>query len=81
MTGKMAKRNPALALKKNCSARVWDGATLALENVTTWYWTGETDISSVAVGDVDADGSAEIVTGGGHSDGTRAVAQLTVWTN
>jgi hypothetical protein len=58
---------------------VWDGSTLALENVATWYWTSDTHICSVAVGDVDADGSIEIVTGGYHDDGSRYVAQLCVW--
>jgi hypothetical protein len=58
---------------------VWDGATLALENVQTWYWTSSTEISSVAVGDVDGDGKTEIVTGGRHFDGTRIRAQLCVW--
>jgi hypothetical protein len=58
---------------------VWDGATLALENVQTWYWTGNTRIESVAVGNVDGDASVEIVTGGNYFDGARDVAQLCVW--
>jgi FG-GAP-like repeat len=59
---------------------VWDGATVALESVKTWYWTSNTGIGSVAVGDVDADGKTEILTGGYYNDGTRNVAQLCVWT-
>ena len=43
--------------------------TLALENVKAWYWTGNTVINSVAVGDVDGDGQVEIVTGGYYYDG------------
>ena len=58
---------------------VWSGATLALENIKTWYWTGDTAINSVGVADVDADGKVEIVTGGNYNDGTRIVAQLCVW--
>ena len=58
---------------------VWDGATLALKNVQTWYWTSSTEIRSVAVGNVDGDAATEIVTGGNYYDGTRGVAQLCVW--
>ena len=58
---------------------VWNGATLALENVRTWYWIGNTQIWSVALGDIDADGNVEIVSGGYYTDGTRSVAQLCVW--
>ncbi|TRZ49006.1 MAG: hypothetical protein D4S01_09385, partial [Dehalococcoidia bacterium] len=56
----------------------WDGGTLAFENVKTWYWTGDTRINSVAVGDVDGDGADEIVTGGYYTDGVK-MAQLVVW--
>jgi hypothetical protein len=58
---------------------VWDGATLALENVKTWYWMDSAEIWSVAVGDVDGDGQQEIVTGGRYHDSPRDVAQLCVW--
>jgi hypothetical protein len=58
---------------------VWNGATLASKSVKVWSWTGDTCINSVAAGDVDGDGSAEIVTGGYYYDGTRDVAQLAVW--
>ena len=58
---------------------VWDGTTLALKNIKTWYWSGNTYITSVVVGDVDGDGKVEIVTGGSYNDGTREVAQLCVW--
>ena len=58
---------------------VWNGASLALEDVQIWYWTGNTRINSVAVGDVDGDSELEIVTGGTFNDGSRTVAQLCVW--
>jgi hypothetical protein len=58
---------------------VWDGSTLTIKNVKTWYWTGTTEILSVALGDVDGDGKQEIVTGGCYWDGTRFNAQLCVW--
>ena len=58
---------------------VWDGSTLALEEVTTWYWTGNTYINSVAVADVDGDGQTEIVTGGLCYVFPNRNAQLCVW--
>ena len=58
---------------------VWNDITLALENIEAWSWTDYTRIDSVAVGDVNMDGKAEIVTGGSYMDGSHAVAQLCVW--
>jgi hypothetical protein len=58
---------------------VWNGSNLAVENVRTWYWGGSTEISSLCLGDVDADGATEVVTGGFYFDGTRNVALLHVW--
>jgi hypothetical protein len=58
---------------------VWDGLTLALENIKVWYWTGDTVINSVALGDVDGDGEVEVVTGGYYNDGVRNVSQLVFW--
>jgi hypothetical protein len=58
---------------------VWDGSTLAVEGICTWYWTGDTEINSVKIADIDSDGLAEIVTGGYFNDGVRDVAQLVVW--
>ena len=65
--------------RANAQLCVWDGATLTLENVKTWYWTGDTSINSVAVKNVDGDSKTEIVTGGTYNDGTRSNAQLCVW--
>jgi hypothetical protein len=58
---------------------VWNASNLAVENVKTWYWMADTQISSVAVGDVNGDGKNEIVTGGSYFDGNRWIAQLVVW--
>lgn len=63
----------------NAQLCVWNGATLALENVRTWRWTSSTYINSVVASNVDGDGSMEIVTGGQYYDGVRYVAQLCVW--
>ena len=58
---------------------VWNGANLAVERIQSWYWYSNTVINSVAIGDVDADGQIEVVTGGYFNDTARNVAQLIVW--
>ena len=63
----------------NAQLAVWNAATLALENVVTWYWASDTQISSVAIGDVNGDNNMEIVTGGSYFDGTFYNSQLAVW--
>ena len=65
--------------RANAQLAVWNAATLALINVVSWYWTSETQISSVAIGDVNGDGNKEIVTGGSYFDGTFFNSQLAVW--
>jgi hypothetical protein len=59
---------------------VWDAETLTVEDVAAWYWTGDTRINAVAIGNVDSDGAIEVVTGGSYHDGVREVAQLVTWT-
>jgi hypothetical protein len=58
---------------------VWNGISLTAEKITTWYWFGDTQISSVAVANVTGGTRLDIVTGGSFFDGTRNVAQLIVW--
>lgn len=59
---------------------VWNSSNLALLAVTAWYWTSNTQISAVAIGDVNGDGLSEIITGGSYFDGSVYNAQLVVWT-
>jgi len=63
----------------NAQLVVWSGSSLAVEQVKTWYWSGDTWINSVAVGDADGYSYPEIVTGGLYNDGARYCAQLTKW--
>jgi hypothetical protein len=58
----------------------WAGTDLSLDRINVWVWGGLTNtLDSVAIGDVDADGQIEIVTGGYYFDGSRNVAQLIAW--
>jgi hypothetical protein len=56
----------------------WNGANLAVDRLTTWYWTSNTVINSVALSDVDGDGQTEVVSGGYYYDGMRNVSQLII---
>ena len=58
---------------------VWSCSGLVAENIQSWYWTGNTIINSVAIGDVNGDALKETVTGGSFQDGTRLNGQLSVW--
>ena len=58
---------------------VWSGSTLVAQKVTTWFWTSDTMITSVAVANVTGGANLDIVTGGAFFDGTRWNAQLIVW--
>jgi hypothetical protein len=55
------------------------GSTLNVLNQMVWYWISNTEVNSIAIGDVNADGSNEVVTGGSRFDGTRWNAQLIVF--
>ena len=56
----------------------WSGSNLAVDRLNSWFWTGNTVVNSVGLGDVDTNGLAEVVTGGYYNDGVRNIAQLTV---
>jgi hypothetical protein len=57
----------------------WNGVVMTCEKAEPWLSGVLTDISSVAVANVDLDGQLEVVTGGYYDDGTRDVSQLRVW--
>jgi len=58
---------------------IWDGQTLAVEYLSGWYWTNNTSICSIAVGNIDEDLETEIMTGGYFNDNTRNNVQTTIW--
>ena len=64
---------------RNVAQFVFGTEHLGAEKITSWYWTSDTVIKSIAIGDVDTDNQTEIVTGGYYNDGARNVAQLIVW--
>ena len=63
----------------NSQLIVWNASTLVAEKVTTWFWTSNTYINSVAIANITGGTSLSIVTGGTFNDGTRNNAQLIVW--
>jgi hypothetical protein len=63
----------------NAQVVVWNATDFTAEKTASWYWTGDTGISSLAIGDVNGDGQLDIVTGGSYFDGTRYNAQLCVF--
>jgi hypothetical protein len=58
---------------------VWNSTTMAAQRLTSWYWTSDTFVNSVAIANVTGGRSLDIVTGGSFFDGTRSVAQLIDW--
>ena len=58
---------------------VWNASTLVAEKISSWYWTSNTYINSVAVANITGGPSLSVVTGGTFNDGTRNNAQLIVW--
>ncbi len=58
---------------------VWNGTTLAPERAMSWTWGANTQVSSVAVGNVTGGNSLDIVTTGTYSTGTNDFGMLIVW--
>jgi hypothetical protein len=58
---------------------VWNAITLSVEAFQSWFWTSNTYINSIALGNITGGTGLEIVTGGAYFDGTRYIAQLHVW--
>ncbi len=57
----------------------WNGATLVGERVVNWLMSGDTTISSIAIGNFTGGTNLNIITGGSFNDGVRNNAQLIVW--
>jgi hypothetical protein len=57
----------------------WNASNLAVQSFTGWFWTGDTEINTVAIGNVTGGSALEIVTGGSYFDGTRSISQLVKW--
>ncbi len=58
---------------------IWNGTTLVGQKVNNYFWVGDTNIASIAVGNVSRGTGLDIVVGGAFFDGTRWNSQLTVW--
>jgi hypothetical protein len=58
---------------------VMNSVTMAVEASTVWRLGSITQVTALAIGDVDGDGQVEIVTGGTFFDGTYWTGQLIVW--
>jgi hypothetical protein len=63
----------------NAQIIVWNGKTLVSEKETHWFWTSDTEVSSIAIANITGGSSLDIVTGGAFFDGTRWNSQLIVW--
>jgi hypothetical protein len=59
---------------------VLNSATYAIESFGSWNWGPNSQITSVAIGDVNGDGLNEVVTGGSYYDGTNWNSLVTVQT-
>ncbi len=62
----------------NVELAVWNGATMVVTAYKSWFTVADTQISSLAIGDVDGVAGNEIVTAGSFFDGTIWHAELVV---
>ena len=68
------------AYHENSTITVWQVPYLDSPlDVETLIWNSAARVYSVAVGEVNADSTNEVVTGGHYFDGWGYVAQLVVW--
>jgi hypothetical protein len=58
---------------------LWNGATLAPTQASSWLVGVQTQANSVAVGNITGGSKLDIVTGGFYNDGSRTFAQIINW--
>ncbi len=58
---------------------LWNASTLAVEGVNVWVWGQNTEVNSVAVGNITGGANLDVVTAGEYFDGTSWIGQLAVW--
>jgi hypothetical protein len=64
--------------RNNAQVIDWNSATLTARSQATWFQTFDTQVSSVAIGNLPLTGN-RIIAGGQFWDGTRSNAQITIW--
>jgi hypothetical protein len=69
----------AVLLMVSAGLELQPAAALVSQNVTSWYWISDTNVSAITTGDVNGDGQNEIVTVGWYNDGTIWNAHVVVW--
>ena len=63
----------------NAQLTVWNAFTMVGQQVRNWYWTGDTQITSVALANITGGRGLDIITGGAFFDGARWNGQLAIW--
>ena len=58
---------------------LWNAQNLSIEKIAYWVTFGNTTINSIAISDVDEDGSVEIITGGYCLHEDKEISQVSVW--